>query len=340
MKFKYIPKPSEELQRAVDKLQGDYVLQGNEPFRHFFCPILHEDTHTELCKGHIVPEAFGGAWVPQRKDVDNFYGYTVEGDFVACIRDRDVGPMNVFTDKQKYKVHSPQIMFEGNVIEHYFPDDLSKVPAKHAPTRFVDDDGNILCDVAFKISPEEVSKLQVAAAEGRSLDLVIDQDYVPVVVASVLKAAHLTMFGWFKYEWVFSVPGRDLAVILKKFYVDNRGRRKTDVYEGMKAYFRKHIQMIKPFSFADPSLLAGTVNDKRVVALVNNNQQPFVMGIIVKVGTDTFVVFVPANATHIDSYFSFLSSPPASVMMHIVEFRDEKWQVIDERRMDFASNQL
>ena len=54
---------------------------GSRPVK-FYCPILLIEEEAVLCKGHVVPDGVGGtAWVPQRKDVDNFFGGFVEADY-------------------------------------------------------------------------------------------------------------------------------------------------------------------------------------------------------------------------------------------------------------------
>ena len=333
-----IPEPSESIKRVLDILREDFVAHGHEPFKHFFCPILHEDVHTELCEGHLIPKDFGNAWVPQRKDIDGFYGSRAEAAFIACIQDRGIDTATLLTDKDKHKKHDPKIVFDGNVIEHYFPKDFSKIPADHAQARFVGGDGEILRDVAFKLTPEQLDAMETLAGEGKGLEVVIDKDYLPAMTAALLKAAHLTMFAMFRYEWVFSVSGRDLAAILRKFYLENCSKPKAEVDGPLKEYFSQHLQMVKPFYAADSSLLAGTINDNRIITFVNGNNRPYLMGIVVKVGGDTFVVFVPASDDTINTYFDFLKCPPASVAMHIVELKDGAWQGIAARRMSFESN--
>jgi len=335
-----IPDPTESCKRVLDILREDFVAHGHAPFKHFFCPILHEDIEAELCQGHIIPKDFGNAWVPQRSDVDRFYGSRAEAAFIACLQDRGIVTTALLLDKDKSKKHGPKIIVDGNVIEHYFPKDLSKIPADHAKARFVGGDGQILRDVAFKLTPEQLDAIEKLAGEGKELEVVIDRDYLPAFTAALIKAAHLTMFALFRYEWVFSVSGCDLAAILRKFYLENCDKPKAQVDGPLKEYFSKHLQMVKPFFAVDPSLLAGTINDRRIVAFVNGNNRPYLIGIMVKVGDDTFVVFAPASDDTIDTYFSFLKCPPASVAMHVLELKDGAWHGIAARRMEFEGNTL
>jgi hypothetical protein len=75
----------------LEELRADFARVNGKPFEHFYCPILLKDEPGELCDGHIVPEAFGKRTIPQRKDVDNFYGAAAEADFVGLMQDKATG---------------------------------------------------------------------------------------------------------------------------------------------------------------------------------------------------------------------------------------------------------
>jgi hypothetical protein len=72
-------------QRELDLLRDDYHRVAGEQFRWFHCPFLFRDEDVELCRGHVLNQAFVGSkrvWTIQRKDLDNFYGSFFEPDFV------------------------------------------------------------------------------------------------------------------------------------------------------------------------------------------------------------------------------------------------------------------
>src|SRR5437016_3068719 len=81
-------KMTDRLNIEVEKLREEFHAETGNPFSHFFCPILHVDDPVPLCEGHIINKAFRtcNAWVPQRRDVDNFFGGMVEGDFVSAVQ--------------------------------------------------------------------------------------------------------------------------------------------------------------------------------------------------------------------------------------------------------------
>lgn len=74
-----------DLQRKLEALRTDFAAVAGAPFHNFYCPILFADDLTEICRAHLVNQAFSETsrrWTVQRKDVDNFYGTSFEADFV------------------------------------------------------------------------------------------------------------------------------------------------------------------------------------------------------------------------------------------------------------------
>jgi hypothetical protein len=62
----------------LEQYRQDFFRTTGRPFKHFFCPILQEDSvGTGLMDGHILPQAVKSAsrrTVLQRKDVDIILG--------------------------------------------------------------------------------------------------------------------------------------------------------------------------------------------------------------------------------------------------------------------------
>src|SRR6266496_2313343 len=73
------------VQQKLERLRSDYREVAGKPFSHFFCPMLFRDEDVGICRAHIVNATFPGScrnWTVQRADVDSFYGYAFESDFV------------------------------------------------------------------------------------------------------------------------------------------------------------------------------------------------------------------------------------------------------------------
>src|SRR5690349_2210942 len=70
-------------------LNKNYLAVTGKPAQHFVCPItLKDEPGGELCDGHILNGSISQAsrkTVVEYKDVDNYFGTTIEPDLVAVL---------------------------------------------------------------------------------------------------------------------------------------------------------------------------------------------------------------------------------------------------------------
>lgn len=110
---------NKDFQEKLNDLNTDYANVKGQPFSHLFCPILFRDEDVELCKAHIVNQAFPNAphdWTLQRKDVDNFYGAHIESEFVT-LQYRNQTHGDIITDSQLSKAFKPQIIVDEKPVD-------------------------------------------------------------------------------------------------------------------------------------------------------------------------------------------------------------------------------
>ena len=247
---------SEALRGRVEKLRADFAKCRSTPFKHFFCPILFADDPVELCEGHIVPEAFGSATIPQRKDVDNFYGSATEADVGGWMEKRE-------TIFENWHTHAVQklvpVRFEANgkTLEYYIPKEPIEVPG-HTLAQFIGADGKKVVDVMFKAPAHEVEALC-----GKEVQLVAERNFVPAMTGSILKAAHLTMFDMLGYDYVFSPTGQYLAAILREFFLSNKDKKNKRA--AANAYFAAYASMV--FPVMQNEIFGGTATDQKGILL-------------------------------------------------------------------------
>ena len=318
------------LQEAIEGCRRDYEAVRGQPFEHFFCPILHVDEPTNLCRGHVVGKAFRSSnlWVPQRADVDNFYGSIAEADFLHVIQDRSKSAVEVWLDPRSRKRHGPHLEYNGKKIEFYFIGDTSQVPLGQRVASVIGPEGNTISDFAIKATAEELLSL-----DGKQIDVVVGRDYRPPVVASLIKAAHLTLFRKLGYAHVFSPTGVFLADILARFFQEQR-RSNRDRQTAVAEYFQKHSNMVYPLIVRGGTPFQGTVVDNFVLSLVGSSEGIFAVGVIVTAGNDSFCIFCPTyDHIAVGTYFSFLNEPPRSVAAKVTRFKpadgkeESYWQV-------------
>jgi hypothetical protein len=319
----------EALRWRVENLRADFARVTGKPFQHFYCPVLLTDEPVELCEGHIVPEAFGNLWVPQRKDVDNFYGSATEADAGGFMEERETVFEKWHTPAVQQLIR-PRIEVDGKPIDYYFPKELTPVPG-HSPAQFVGEDGKKILDVMFKIPAHEV-----AALCGQDMQLVAERNFMPAMTASVLKAAHLTMFDMIGYDYVFSSTGQDLAAILRDFFIANK--HKGNKRAAAEEYFAAHTSMVFPVMGDGAQFFGGTANDQKGVMLWGASGRPFAFGVMVKMKDVFCALLAPNHAEGIGTYRSYLREPPESVLIrgfHFVKATAESgsgWEIDPESR--------
>jgi hypothetical protein len=152
------------------------------------------------------------------------------------------------------------------------------------------------------------------------LAFLIDADFRPEVTASMIKAAHLTLFKMFGYRHVFSPTGRYLASILRDFFEEYKPPAKCHESD-VANYFCEFETMVVPIMKAEH--LNGTITDNRLLSVFGSSGTIFAMGVVVKAGTDMFCVFVPGMEVAINTYFSFLKEPPRSIAVKTTQWLPE-----------------
>jgi len=299
---------TDRLNARIDTLREDFQAETGNPFKHFFCPILHVDEPVPLCEGHIINKAFGtcNAWVPQRQDVDNFFGSMVEADFISAVQDRSKPAFQKWIDPKLNRRYRPKLYSKGQGVQYYITKQIKSVPGQ-TPFVVVNPNGELLGNIVIKKAPDEAKKLR---ATDLQVVAVPPATFVPAIIASVLKAAHLTMFNLHGYRHVFSTAGRYLAGILKEFYEKYKNTEKRSLSQELAAAFRPHESLISPAILKNTPVLAGTVIDNRILAAIGGTEGAFAFGVLIPASPDdAFCVWLPSClGKTIDTYFSLSST--------------------------------
>jgi len=193
--------------------------------------------------------------------------------------------------------------------------------AGQTPVQLTGASGETICNLTVKVSADELRSL-----DGGKIQLKVERDYRAPVIASLIKAAHLTLFSMLGYRYVYSASGLYLADILAKFFRNHPNVREV-TEDDVERYFRPLTGMVSPMITTDPSVLQGTVTDNRVLGCVASSGGLFALGVIVRASDDdAFCVFVPTDVG-IDTYLSFVNEPPKSIAIKLMQYfsaNDEK----------------
>lgn len=292
-----------EIARELEILRADYQRVRGEPFEAFFCPILLEDRPVKLCMGHVINQSFPNCcrkWVVQRTDVDGFFGSLFESKFSAILNAKPNNVHDAITDEKLRRLIPFDVKLDGTVVQHYV---VKEHKASSDPlVSFRDSDGKVL-NLALKVSSTE--KLSNA---GR-LEIEMDCNITPEATATLLKAAHLTLFKLLGYDHAFSAGGYDLAKILQQFYLNNFALSRTKQVQNGKEYFTKFAGMVVPVKGFNPNIVKGTVEDGRLLACIGTSGAWFAVGVLIRIDSRMFVVLhAPDNAHVMDTYKEFVST--------------------------------
>jgi hypothetical protein len=325
-KFGYTMARKDIISREKKRLLADYQMVTGSSFQHFFCPILLEDIDAELCMGHVVNKCIPNSSrkkVLQTKAIDGFFGSLVEKSFSALIAGKEAGIWRTWFDKNLSQEIRPVVTVDGAIVPHYIVAG-SKAP-QDPVVKFVNAAGEFI-DIALKISPQ----LQL---ENCDVQLVTNCDYLPEATATLIKAAHLTMFKMIGYKYVFHGAGYMLAKILQRFYLDNRNRSRQDQLAATGEYFAPYAGIIIPLEQYNKDILKGTIDDRRVISCIGSSGHPYSMGVLVRTKDDMHIIFIPPdNPDNAGTYDSFVRRDKSAFMAKIYEFcppqagQPAKWQ--------------
>ena len=301
-----------DLQRKLEALRTDFAAVAGEPFHNFYCPILFADDPTEICRAHLVNQAFSKTsrrWTVQRKDVDNFFGTSFEADFVE-LKEGGSAIERLIANGLSGR-HRPEISYRGERVEFYKP--TSAVPPRHTEVALDTPSGSIR--LALKIEP---AALQEARHE--DWEFSIEKDCRLAALVSLMKTAHLTLFEMLGYRYALSVGGMFLGkTVLGDFFTKNRGLGREEVLRNAVTHFGEFKNLVRPV-MAPSSTVEDTANDRIVYMCEGSCRWAFL--IFIRTGGLAHVVMVPQ-----------MESPDAAA--RFVSFLNERGSKFQARRCYF-----
>lgn len=207
-----------ELQQHLD----DYCKVVGTASSDFVCPITLEPC-TDLIDGHILNVALRKAsrrTVIQCKDVDNYYGSTVEPELVRHLNFNQLSDADIVRANRNI-----QVRFTDGTRAGAFAATGKK--AKQAARKFE--------SIRVPLGDEEVQVFIIAdRGDPRLRDSIelegIIQSFPAHWTAAMLKAAHLTMFEMIGYAAVLNPMGDVLRNTLSRYYKDRGTRQAAGVY--------------------------------------------------------------------------------------------------------------
>ncbi len=309
-------------QEALGRLNADYeAVCGATPHK-FFCPILQRDEDVELCKAHIINEAFPGSdrtWTIQRADVDSWFGAMFEADFVKLKHKDNLKALDVLADRELTRELRPKIMLDGQEVDHYTP--KGRVPTEFSPVLIEQESEQI--ELVFKLPPETL-----LGAEDKEWDIRFEEDLRLAALVSLLKAAHLTFFHLVGYRYALSAGGRFMGRdVLGKFFDQLAGQSKAEILREARTHFGEFQNLVRPV-LSSTTGLEGTITDG-LFYLCMSSDGPWAKAVMVRTGEHMHTVLVPIfdQAEPAARFFRFLDQSSGRLEVRLARFSGEKWEV-------------
>lgn len=310
-------------QTELDELNADYAQIKGQAFSYFFCPILFRDEDVELCKAHIINQAFPSApsdWTVQRADVDNFYGAYFESEFIAVqynSRTRD----DILVDKKLSKLFKPQIFVDDKPVNYF----RAKGEVPNEFTRLDLDNNGQITKLGLKISPKDF----VNAKESK-WEIAVSKDVRVSAVVSLIKAAHLTLFKMLGYRYAFSSGGYFVGRnILGEFFLQNQGKTKKEILENAHPFFKEFAHMVRPLHSSEITF-QGTVSDNQLLLCQKHGDIAWATIVFVKTAQTINAVLLPFfdQPEAVDKYFRFLKDENETIEVVLMQFEQEQFKLL------------
>lgn len=309
----------------VERLRQNYVLENQEDWRHFYCPILRADEPVQLCLGHVIPAGLPNssrAVVPQRQDVDSFFGRTVESVFVDSVRTHKKSLFEIIQNPELRRFVKPSILIGGEDVEFYpISTDNSGQPVgnvgnQHALLRIENKDGSAQ-HFGLKVDSHSLDIL----TGQKELETSANVDFRAAAVGCMLHSAHLTMFRMLGYRYANSSAGMFMGDILREFFYTYSDSRNLNVSKIAHDFFWQFSNLVRPLS-SRPEWALGTVDDNRLLFWEGTSGRLLGFGVLVNTAGMMHVVWLPpSDADSVAEYLRLLTTPPDTMTLRVSEFR-------------------
>jgi hypothetical protein len=242
-------------------------------------------------------------------------------DFATLIQARGKGLLGAVFDPPLSKKVRPRVTLNGEECRHH-----AYVGDKPAPTQslvLLENGDGAERRIVLHLPPDTVT-----AAKGQNWRLVIEGDYRIPAIASLIKAAYLTLFRLLGYRYALSPAGRYVGRdILGRFFLENRHKSPAEAKKAAQSYFAEFAPMVRPLKGYSGTPPLGTIEDRQVKACFSSSSRE-AFGIVVCVRTDSFLnaVMMPAftAADSVAAYFEFLNNDRETIFLEHCQYDAEK----------------
>jgi hypothetical protein len=307
----------------LEKLREDFASINGTPFDHFYCPILFRDEDVELCRAHIINEAFDNSardCTVQRSDVDSFYGSRFEADFVDAANYKKFTLSEILTDSALAKRFNARVLLDGKPIEHFYPS--GEIPRQFTRVQVGNLDPSL--PLGLKMQPSAVMN-----AASRNWEIDVSRDVSLHMLVSTIKAAHLSLFKLLGYGYVFTASAYFVGrTVLGEFFLQNAQIPKREIMRSAIEFFGPNVHMVRPI-ISTTFGAQGTITDRIMFMCQGGSGNPWAFIVLVKTGDQMHGVMIPTfqTADQIDAFLGFTRNSNSTIQVATCTFAGDKWEI-------------
>jgi hypothetical protein len=290
--------------------------------RGLICPITLKDTpFRELCVGHILNQGLQHAsrlTVPQRRDLDNFFGASIEADLVRYLNFPILSSAEHLAKVKRFTIRLPT----GDRMEAFFAGDEAAKRFKRVD--ITNAQGELVASPYVRSNESMVGEYKDVEVEW---EITIND---LALVGALIKSAYLTLFRLVGYRYALDPIGSIVRKSLGDFFNDRAD--KTSARQYFARFKGAVITSLKGLLNTTPDTLSGGTllfhyDDG------TNHDTLFAVSCLFHINKGTLIVTLPAvmdvtySIVALQLYERLLKDRGMRNDIHFVTFDDEKFEV-------------
>jgi hypothetical protein len=308
---------------TIKPFQDDYYALERERPNGFICPITLKDTpYREVCSGHVLNQGIRQAsrrTVPQRRDVDNYFGETIEPDLIKYLN------FPVLTAEEHLsKTRTLTITFPSGEREEAF------FAGPEASNRFmkvdiIDADGRIIASPYIRSEK---------AQAGQYSDIKIEWTLVVhdlAMVGAFIKSAYLTLFALVGYRYALDALGSMVRRPLAAFFNDRATKQNAidyfEQFQGAVIVSLDGVLNTIPDTLGGGTMLFHYAEGGRESGIL------FGVSLLFRINGTTIIVTLPAydrfgfSLIALKHYRALLKNRGMRHAIHLVRFNNDRFEL-------------
>lgn len=231
---------------TTNQFRASYKELTREMPKGMICPITLRDTpFDKLCDGHILNKGLQQAsrmTIPQARDVDNFFGFSIEADLVKYLNFPVLSSQEHFAKVKTLTIKLPT----GRKVEGFFAGD--EAAKRFARVDLKNSAGEIVA------SPYVRDNEIIGAYKDIAVEWVITVNDL-ALIGALIKSAYLSLFKLVGYRYALDPVGNIVRKSLANFFDDRATKNNA------RDYFARFqgavITSLKGFLNESPDTLSG-----------------------------------------------------------------------------------